>query len=261
MTIIGYSERGAMNALFYGMAFKDDKEAMMKFFDLVGIDADFSDYDFKIYNEFSLSEFGSPDLVILAEKENEKVAFFVEAKASCCKYYDIKEQEAQHNDYVSKGEHDDGHASNLFFQLRLKNYFYQKFCERKNSDSVIINNDVNNRIRKTKGHDRGIGSNPIVQNFVKEFEGCKEVHYIAIIPEQSKAGISNPDSTYEMKIHFITWEKIYEEFKNNDIFKDFQETIKFNQGIDPKIKSEERIKSQILNNPIPDEDFNQTTNP
>ena len=34
--------------------------------------------------EFSLSEFGDPDLVIIAEdNKNEKTLFFVEAKVSC----------------------------------------------------------------------------------------------------------------------------------------------------------------------------------
>ena len=244
MEIIGYSERGAMNALFYEMAFKNDKNDMMEFLELAGIDDDFSDFDFKIYNEFSLSEFGSPDLVIIAEKENEKVAFFVEAKASCCNYYDIKEQKNQHNNYVLKGEHDNGHASNLFFQLRLKNYFYQRFCERKESNSIIIKNDDNNRIRKTKGHNRGIGSNPIVLIFANEFKDCKIAHYIAIIP-QPKDSIPNPDNSYGLKIHFVTWESLYEKFKEYAFFK---KTIEFNEGIDSKIKSGKKIKSQILNN-------------
>ena len=246
MKIYGYSERGAMNALFYEMAFKNDKNDMIEFLKLAEIYDDFSDFEFKIYNEFSLSEFGSPDLVIIAKKGNEKIAFFIEAKASCCNYYDIKEQKNQHNNYVSKGEHDNGHASNLFFQLRLKNYFFQWFCERKESNSIIIRNDDNNRLRKTKGHNRGIGSNPIVLAFANEFKNCKVAHYIAIIP-QSKDSIPNPDNSYELKIHFVTWEKIFKKFEEYEFFK---KTIIFNQARDIKIKSEERIKSQILNTPI-----------
>ena len=249
MKIIGYSERGAMNALFYGMAFKNDENDMRKFFELAGIE-DYDKFsDFKIYNEFSLSEFGSPDLVIIAKKEKEKIVFFVEAKASCCNYYDINEQKTQHNDYISKGEHDNGHASNLFFQLRLKKYFFELkdwFCEgmKKPRPNLFISCD---RIKNTKGHERGIGSNPVVRNFVNEFKDCKDAHYIAIIPEQSKESIFSPDNTYKIDIHFITWEKIYETFQTFDILK---ETILFNQGKDPKIKTEDRIKSQILNTPI-----------
>ena len=37
MKIIGYSERGAMNALFYGMALKEDDDAMNEFIHLAGI--------------------------------------------------------------------------------------------------------------------------------------------------------------------------------------------------------------------------------
>ncbi|MCR5850558.1 MAG: hypothetical protein K6G92_07580 [Bacteroidaceae bacterium] len=258
MKIIGYSERGAMNALFYGMAFNEDGEKNMREFlalaNIKNIGPLENFYDFEIYNEFSLSEFGSPDLVIIAQNKNknEKVAFFIEAKASCCKYYDINEQKTLHDDYVSKGKHDNGHASNLFFQLRLKNYFFELkdwFCERmdKPRPSVSIGSD---RIKNTKGHERGIGLNPVVQNFVNKFKDCKEAHYIAIIPEQSKASISNPDISYELKIHFVTWEELYGKFKNYKIFK---ETIDFNQGIDLKIKSKKRIQSQILNTPIIEE--------
>lgn len=247
MQIIGYSERGAMNALFYWMAFKNDNNAMMEFLKLVGIKEDFSDFEFVIYNEFSLSEFGSPDLVIIANNEKEKVAFFVEAKASCCKYYDITTQKTQHNEYVSDGKYDNGHASNLFFQLRLKNYFFQNVCEGKDSDSIEIRNDVKNRIKKTNGHNRRVGFNPIVDNFVNEVIDCKKVHYIAIVPEQSNGDIPEQDSSYDFPIHFVTWEGLYKKFQD---YESFKETIKFNQRIDCRIKSGERIKSQILNTPI-----------
>ena len=38
MEIIGYSERGAMNALFYGIALNNDEDAMREFLNLACIE-------------------------------------------------------------------------------------------------------------------------------------------------------------------------------------------------------------------------------
>ena len=62
MKIVGYSERGAMNALFYGIAQANDKKAFAEFLKIIGIDYNVSDVEF--FMEFSLSEFGSPDLLV-----------------------------------------------------------------------------------------------------------------------------------------------------------------------------------------------------
>ena len=77
MRIIGYSERGAMNALFYGMALDKEQgeESMKTFLKLAKIKGNFT--DFELYNEFSLSDFGDPDLMIIAKNEDsEYVVFF-----------------------------------------------------------------------------------------------------------------------------------------------------------------------------------------
>ncbi|MBP5612832.1 MAG: hypothetical protein J6X35_01625 [Bacteroidales bacterium] len=58
MKIFGYSERGAMNELFYGIAHdkKNGEESMKAFInDLAKIEGIFT--DFELYNEFSLSDF------------------------------------------------------------------------------------------------------------------------------------------------------------------------------------------------------------
>ena len=126
MEIIGYSERGVMNALFYGIAFDKDsqkaEEAMNEILKLGGIKGDYT--DFKIYVEFSLSEFGSPDLVFTASNSNgEKEVFFVEAKVSAGSYYDLDKQKDHHDDYMKRlknSKYDKGHSSNLFFISSLR---------------------------------------------------------------------------------------------------------------------------------------------
>ena len=233
MEIIGYSERGAMNALFYGIALKNDENAMKAFLNLACIENYEGYHDFKLYMEFSLSEFGSPDLVFTAKDKNEqKTVFFVEAKASCGKEYNKEVQFDHHNDYITEGKFDNGHASNLFFQLRLKNYFYNECCpegDKKKKDELPM------QIRESRGQDRKLGENPIVLKFKDELN--KDLYndkYIAIIPKQQE-GKPRPDNLYGFKIHYVTWEEI------NEIFEKYVgKTIEFNQN--------EGGVSQILNN-------------
>ena len=177
MEIIGYSERGAMNALFYEMALKNDEKGMQDFLFLAGVNNPTLYNDFKLYTEFSLSEFGSPDLVIKAKIGDKHAVFFVEAKASCCKNYKLDDQKIRHIEYVNSGKYDDGHASNLFFQLRLKNYFFQliKYFNGKTTirPHIEYEDDVDKRITDSRGREREIGKNRIVREFVQKFDGPK----------------------------------------------------------------------------------------
>lgn len=222
MEIIGYSERGAMNALFYGMSYDktNGNEAMNAFLKLAGFHSE-NFKEFELYMEFSLSEFGDPDLVIIAEdNKNEKTLFFVEAKASCHHKFDLKRQEDKHKEYVIEGrKHSDGDSSNLFFQLRLKNYFI---------DVITSQNENNNRpecILNSRKKRRQYGKNTIVIKFVDKLKEVKNIEYIAIIPKQLNE--ININNDYGFDIHFVTWEDIY----NQDKFKVYlKETIEFNGG-------------------------------
>lgn len=241
MEIIGYSERGAMNALFYGMALdKEHGEESMRVFikDLAKIDGEFS--DFELYNEFSLSDFGDPDMMIKAKNEEGKpVVFFIETKASCCKLYNLEEQKTHHEDYMEGNDSfENGHASNLYFQLRLKDYFYKLlpyfFCTSlgQKQESVVFNDKCPNRLKQSRGRDRKIGENVVVRKMVERLQGCVDAHYIAIIPKQADNEILST-SEYEFETHTITWEDIYSKFKNY-----VGKTIEFNQS---------NGKNQILN--------------
>lgn len=247
MEIIGYSERGAMNALFYGMALdKENGEKSMKVFikDLAKIEGNFT--EFELYNEFSLSDFGDPDLMIKAKNEKgDYVVFFIEAKAGCCKYYNLHEQEMHHVDYMKGGnKYDKGHASNLYFQLRLKNYFFRLlhdfYCDSliQKQESMSIYNDPQLRLKQSRGRNRKIGENVVVEKIVNELKNCKQAYYIAIIPKQNPNIALNTEGEYGFNTHTITWEEIYSKFKNY-----VGETIEFNQNKDKR-------KSQILNEPI-----------
>lgn len=259
MKIIGYSERGAMNALFYGMALdKERGEKSIKTFikDLAKIDGDFT--GFELYNEFSLSDFGDPDFMIKAKNEKgENVIFFIEAKASCCKYFNVKTQKDHHKSYMEGDDkYENGHSSNLFFQLRLKNYFFQLLQDfygdslKKKQEGMIISNDPRLRLKqKSKDRNRKIGENVVVEKIVKELQDWiktpkdENAYYIAIIPEQDlKSSITSLDTTeYGFITHTITWEKICSHPK---LFKYIKDTIEFNQN-----HQKGKIVSQILNHP------------
>ena len=247
MKIIGYSERGAMNALFYGMAFdKEHGEESMKSFikDLAKIEGNFT--EFELYNEFSLSDFGDPDLMIKAKNDKgDHVVFFIGAKTSCCKYYNLHDQETHHKDYMEGGnKYDKGHASNLYFQLRLKNYFFMLlqdfFCDslERKQEGLSLYNDPKLRLKQSRERNRKIGKNVVVEKIVNELKNCKQAYYIAIIPKQNPNIALNTEGEYGFKTHTITWEEIHSKFKNY-----VGETIEFNQNKDKR-------KSQILNEPI-----------
>lgn len=228
MKILGYSERGAMNALFYGIALKEDKDALVRFLSLAGINETYDDFD--LYMEFSLSEYGDPDLLIIGTKsDGTKTVFFVEAKASNRGFYNVDKQKDWHNDYIKGGGHADGHSSNLFFQLRLKKYL---------KDDVILGSDPLNNLANTGGRARKIGENPIVLKMVDEIKKCGNAEYIAVIPKQKTRVKTNDD--YGFTIHFVEWEDIQ---GDNVLNTYLNETVAFNGGVDKKGKS----VNQILN--------------
>ena len=258
MEIIGYSERGAMNALFYGMALNNDEAAMKEFLKLAEI-PDWNIYsNFKLYMEFSLSDFGDPDLVIKANKGEKEVVIFVEAKVSDCSRYSLNTAFKTHVDNIGKKEFVNGETSNLFFQLRLKNRLFKTIKEIPKSEEKYERNvkiyEEFDKIAMTRiqGNDvyRSIGNNPVVRRFVDEIRNCQSALYIAIIPENDE--IEEKKEEYNKVeeelggIYFITWKKI---FKNQTLEKHVKQTIEFNEGPDPLTVSK-KLKNQILNTPI-----------
>lgn len=236
MEIFGYSERGAMNALFYGIALNKDEKALNEFLHMAGETETFQ--NFKLYSEFSLSDFGSPDFVITAENlaYGKKIVFFIEAKASARGYYDLGKQEEHHKAYIDGNKKfEKGHSSNLFFQLKEKFLLLEY-----GSNKTIID-----RTRK-------LGENEIVKKFYKDIRDAQDSRYIAIIPEQredctiiQKQGqgkfvhvhFRNKEDNFDFDIHLVYWEDIAKESSLGNYVSD---TLTYN-----KDKEE---KSQILNN-------------
>lgn len=242
MKIIGYSERGAMNALFYGIALDQENngiKAMKKFLELANF-KDVDDYsDFELYPEFSLSDFGDPDLMIKAKyKHKDSVLFFIEAKVSANQSYDLEKQKENHECYLKDNTtHSNGHTSNLFFQFKLKNYFFQLKDFFSDESKLIIAQEqidktMDPAIVNTGDRHRKIGENGVVNWIVNDvIKDCVSSNYIAIIPEKELDII---DCGFQ--IHCVSWKEIFED----TILKKYvNETI---------INNEQNEISQILNN-------------
>ena len=224
MEILGYSERGAMNALFYGIAIAMDLKAANTFVSMCGIKEQYEDFDF--YIECSLSEFGSPDLVIIAKKTNGKLeAIFVEAKVSCGNEFNIQKVKDEHDEYISGSVYKKGRTSNLFFQLRLKDYFFRKIHGKDISHIPQL-------IRNSGNHKRSNGNNEIVLKLVDIIKQCSEAKYIALIPKQ-KGDYPNT-SKYGFDTHFVTWEDLS---KDSALKGYIDNTIKFNEVRNSQIKN------------------------
>ena len=227
MKILGYSERGVMNALFYGMAFNDDVKGMQKFLTKAGIEGEFS--EFELYMEWSLSDFGNPDLIITAKDGNkEQVIIFVEAKVSSQQYYNYKKEKEKYDKYIGKKKYDSNMSSNLFFQLKEKFELFEKRNDVGLSNGEGLPKDKTS-LNSKNGKNRKIGTSGVVLAMMKRIKDSNKAHYIAIIPEQNEE-LNQPE---DFKIHIVYWEDL-----KDDYSKYLKETIDFNKG---------EVKSQILN--------------
>lgn len=192
MKIVGYSERGAMNALFYGIALANDENAFAEFLKKIGIKYHVSDVEF--FMEFSLSEFGSPDLLVTFNGNNQKHILFIEAKTSCGKNYKLKKALKYFERTEKDKERYDGYSSNLYYQLSMKKLFFENLPNSIDGNGTI---GIDGRTHK-------IGDNFVVKAICEKIKACNEAHYIAIVPKSDK-----PSDAPEY-INHVFWEDLFE---------------------------------------------------
>ena len=238
MKIIGYSERGVMNALFYGIALKEDKESMMKFLKMAEIEEGYN--DFTVYSELSLSDFGNPDMVIIADKKGgKKEVIFIEAKVSEGNQFKLLKEYSDHKKYIEQEVYKSGNSSNLFFQLRQKFYFFQTKGDINNQKDLNIPHIFKYRDRDLK-EERSIGKNEVVLKFSDCIKECDSAHYVAIIPECKRP--DNIKKELGLDIHFVSWEEKIKNFSVylNDTF-DFNKKDNYNQILNKKLTWEPKL--------------------
>src|SRR6266852_7673395 len=185
MRIMGYSERGAVNALFYEIVYSNrPTELLREFLALArfsrgeSIGAGLTDA--RVLIEQSLSDFGDADAVLLLDSAKSKTAVFLEAK--------VKSSQAER--WTLQGEFEDFehgqhterqlNSSNLFTQL----YHRSRFVTGLRSGGVTaLEAGLEFPRCSTKGV-RKIGSNPVVLNAVRVIEPyCEQVWYLALVPD------------------------------------------------------------------------------
>ena len=163
--------------------------------------------------EGSLSDFGDSDAILIADNNNEKTVFFFEAKVSNGNSYKLQQQLKK---FKSKESYN-GYSSNLFYQLSLKYYLFNKLKDRETNVSEYIKNKGN-----TKKSLRTVDTkNEIVQKIYNLIKSCSKAEYIAITPDPTIKGKLIEDlnkdvdiKLFSSQLHFVTWEKIITEYDN-----------------------------------------------
>ncbi|MCI1719987.1 MAG: hypothetical protein LKM37_03045 [Bacteroidales bacterium] len=219
---IGYSERGMMDALVF--SFMEKPETLTHFLEKIkGLKIkDIAECE--LYLEHSLSEFGTPDLVIIVshkDKDSTKDAIFVEAKVKA--YGGLKKSESN---FKSRNKYD-GYSSNLFYQLYLKKLLFD------NRENININININKRIWITDKYrkKRTIGQNTTVLKLFNKIVPCKNSYYVAIVPKLKK-DIPEDVATYTNlnlgSINFISWDSIVNDTDENSVLR---AVYRYNEGL------------------------------
>lgn len=123
MEIIGYSERGMINSLFYELKYSENYLRLLNdFLSLVSFPdsgVTFQVSEVKILIEQSFSDFGAPDAVILVNNHGVKQVIFIEAKVKTFQkqYRSILEE---FEEFKIGIEINEVNTSNLFVQLYFK---------------------------------------------------------------------------------------------------------------------------------------------
>ncbi len=264
ITLHGYSERGVMNALFYGIAYKGTTEDIREFLCLAGIKKVEEYTDFEIIMEGSLSDFGDSDAIIIAKRNNEKngkTVFFIEAKVSNGDNKNTLEK--RYKDFCNNfnsNKREGGYSSNLFYQLCLKHYLFKltriikdnsdlnEYKDKNLEDLIKLADYVDYKgyiTRKGSNKRRKFGKNPVVHKFINDIKNCSDAKYIAIVPDPNEnIDKSIKDYIREKNIdilsqsdiidnlHFVTWHQIKDEWlKNEELNKNIQMAIEYNQNL------------------------------
>ena len=180
MKILGYSERGILNALLYEIRYAADNDALLN--KLMG-EAKFPFTDHKpaidnatVFIEQSFSEFGDSDAVILAKSDAGKCVIFVEAKVSAQKKdWRLSDQLADFK--TGLGTCKRMNSSNLFTQI----YHKQRFMEMEN-DMAALKKGVRFPAWSRKEF-RKIGTNSVVTNVAECVKQCNQAFYLSLIPD------------------------------------------------------------------------------
>ena len=197
--ITGYSERGVMNAILHSIG--DDKSEVENFLQTITKTKDLKiNGDYYIYIEHSLSEFGGPDTIIIADN----VVYFIEFKV--CADTKSWKLEKQFKNFTDKYD-----ASNIFYQLYLKKSLFDirlSLTQDGWKDKYFKDKDGVVKSRK-------IGKHKLVNRLMEHIKSCETAKYIGIVPEATNTTTNNECKEFT----FVGWADVEVLYKNNKIIK------------------------------------------
>lgn len=195
MEILGYSERGVINSLFYEMKFsRNSLHLLNNFLSLFSFPyrrVNFQISDAKILIEQSFSDFGDADVVLLVNNRENKQVIFIETKVKTFqKSWSIRKEFEKFREGITEQEPPKGFSSNLFVQL----YFKTQLIKALKSDGLQLKEGVRfpecllkkNKKTHKRTTRRKIGENEVVLKSVNHLESyCKDAFFIALVPDDT----------------------------------------------------------------------------
>lgn len=241
MEILGYSERGLINSLFYELKYSPDNlQLLNNLLSLVSFPyrtVNFQISEAKILVEQSFSDFGDADLVLLVNNVKSKQVIFIEAKVKTYQraYWNIFEEFEEFKRGIEK---DKINSSNLFIQLYHKVRLVKTL---QIGGLKQLQNGVQFPRCSSKSH-RKVGGNKVVLKAVnKLMDYYNETLFIALLPEND-SNLRNfyndtlkdysPGGFQEWDIKdwgYISWIRV-EEFCRKNNLKGTLKNIKWNEG-------------------------------
>jgi hypothetical protein len=237
MDVIGYSERGAVNSLFYEIAYSSDASFLLSELMLrttfpytqrrppVG--------DAKVLIEQSFSDFGAADAVILYA--DRPCSVFVEAKVKTWSVGDWS-IDRKFSDFASELQ-SKGSSSNLFRQL----YYKFRLVEALRRGETTLEEGVSFPGWSSKQL-RKIGGNRVVRQAVKCLRrSMSEVFYLALVPDRAdrvasffhslliRGPVDGVDDWDMSMCGYLTWDQV-EEFCAENSLKHTLAVLAFNKG-------------------------------
>lgn len=240
MEILGYSERGIINSLFYEMRFSPNNlQLLNNFLSLVSFPyqtVNFEISSVKILIEQSFSDFGDADTVLLVNNQGNKQVIFIEAKVKTFQkpYWSIFEEFEEFKKGIEKNN---VNSSNLFVQIYHKVGFIKALQIgglRQLQNGVQFPKCSSKKLRK-------IGNNEVVLKAVKQLRSCKDALFIALVPDnisnlkdfyQNTLKDYSPDGFQEWDIRnwgYLSWAQV-EEFSKKYNLRGTLKTFEWNKG-------------------------------
>lgn len=240
MEIIGYSERGLLNSLFYEIRYSQNNlQLLTEFLSLVSIpyfNIHFQIRKAKILIEESFSDFGDADSVLLVDNNGSKQSIFIEAKVKTFQRqsWSIEEEFRAFKKGIKQNRVS---SSNLFVQIYHKVRLIKAL---QTGGTALLKKGISFPECSSKVI-RKIGNNEVVLKAVEMLrQYCNEAIFVALVPDDiSKVKnfcqniLKNYDPGFQdwevTNWGYLSWAEV-EDFCRKYGLKETQKVFRFNEG-------------------------------